>query len=203
MGRVVLVLLSVLMSWSVSAESFEEGTHYEALLLGKQTRAPEVREFFSYYCIHCYRFESKVEAIKAGLPKGVSFAKTHVDFMPYKNPEMRSGIVRSFLALEMMGAEADVGAKLFERLHKRRLPLESLEDVADVVAEAGLNRQEFMDVVDSFPVAMAEHKAKDRQRYAQLRGVPSLVVNGKFRINMGKVNEPEELNRLIEYLLQK
>ncbi len=207
MGRVVLVWLSVvlsaLMSFSVFAENFEEGIHYETLLHGKKARAPEVREFFSYYCIHCYRFESKVEQIKAGLPAGVAFAKTHVDFMPYSNEEMRSGIVRSFLALEMMGQEASIGQKLFEHLHKHGQKLESLEDVADVVAKAGGDRQEFLAALDSFPINVAERLAKDLQRRAQLRGVPALVVNGKFRIKMRKVNEPKELNQLIEYLLQQ
>jgi len=203
MGRVVFVVLSLLVAWSVSADNFEEGTHYETLFLGKKTREPEVREFFSYYCIHCYRFESKVEQVKAGLPEGVAFAKTHVDFMPYKIKEMRSGIVRSFLALEMMGEEGAVGQKLFEHLHKHGQKLESLEDVADVVAAAGANRQAFMEALDSFPVNVAERRAKDLQRYAELRGVPTLVVNGKYRIHMGKVNEPQELNRLIEYLLQQ
>ncbi len=71
---------ALLLSVSAHAAKFEQGTHYKVLDVEKSA-TPKVTEFFSFYCPHCYKFESVVENLKPALADGVKFEKVHVAFM--------------------------------------------------------------------------------------------------------------------------
>ena len=58
-------LLTVLL-FAVCAQAvpLKEGEHYE-VINQQSTAKPEVKEFFSYYCPHCFAFEPLAERLKA------------------------------------------------------------------------------------------------------------------------------------------
>ena len=83
----------LLYSTGVTEGEFVAGEHYRVLENAERRRpgAPiEVREFFSYGCIHCKNFDPLIEAWHADLPKGVSFARTAVSFSPGPFPHRRT-----------------------------------------------------------------------------------------------------------------
>ena len=48
------------------------------------TGEPQVLEFFSFYCPHCYQFEQVYhvsENVKKALPAGTKMTKYHVEFL--------------------------------------------------------------------------------------------------------------------------
>ena len=60
LAGLLIVLLMPLMSM---AANYQEGKQY-SVVGNKASAKPEVREFFSFYCPHCFRFEPFFANIK-------------------------------------------------------------------------------------------------------------------------------------------
>ena len=56
MKKIFTLLAACFFTLSVSAQTLKEGVHHE-VISETATQKPEVREFFSYYCPHCLKFE--------------------------------------------------------------------------------------------------------------------------------------------------
>ncbi|MCE9905068.1 DsbA family protein, partial [Hafnia paralvei] len=83
MKKILLALVGIAMAFGASAAQFSEGDQY--VKLDKSiTGEPQVLEFFSFYCPHCYEFEEVYhvsDAVRKGLPEGVKMTKYHVEFL--------------------------------------------------------------------------------------------------------------------------
>lgn len=83
MKNVWLALVGIVMAFSVTAAQFTDGKQY--LTLDKPvTGEPQVLEFFSFYCPHCYQFEEVYQvpkAVKKALPEGTKMTRYHVEFL--------------------------------------------------------------------------------------------------------------------------
>ena len=79
----ILFLLGALFSFNAFAANLEEGKQY--IQVGQTASAqPEVIEFFSFYCPHCYAFEMEYhipKQVAESLPKGTEFKQYHVNFL--------------------------------------------------------------------------------------------------------------------------
>ncbi|MBF3320904.1 protein disulfide oxidoreductase DsbA, partial [Leptospira borgpetersenii serovar Hardjo-bovis] len=56
MKKIWLALAGMVMAFSVSAADYSDGKQYNTLEK-PVAGAPQVMEFFSFYCPHCYQFE--------------------------------------------------------------------------------------------------------------------------------------------------
>jgi len=65
----------------VTATEFTQGDYYVEIE-GNITKNKEIREFFSFYCPHCYNQEPLMNDLKASMPDDATFKKNHVDSMP-------------------------------------------------------------------------------------------------------------------------
>lgn len=73
MKKVWLALVGMVMAFSASAAQFTDGTQYQTLNR-PVTGEPQVLEFFSFYCPHCYQFEEVYhvpQAVKKPCQKGL------------------------------------------------------------------------------------------------------------------------------------
>lgn len=83
MKKIWLALAGLVLAFSASAAQYEDGKQYtttEKPVAG----APQVLEFFSFFCPHCYQFEEVLhisDNVKKKLPEGVKMTKYHVNFM--------------------------------------------------------------------------------------------------------------------------
>ena len=78
-----IALVGLVLAFSASAAQFTDGQQY--VTLDKPVAGePQVMEFFSFFCPHCYQFERVYhvgDAVKKTLPEGVKVTKYHVDFL--------------------------------------------------------------------------------------------------------------------------
>ena len=105
MKKIAVLFIAMVFSTMASAIPlrFEEGKHYE--VVGKIASAtPNVTEYFSFYCPHCYKFEGIVRSLEESLPKGVKFKKSHVDFMRSASPETQRALSRAMVVGEKNGS---------------------------------------------------------------------------------------------------
>jgi len=87
MKKIGLLLIGMLMSFGAAAAQFSDGQQYTTLDK-PVTGEPQVLEFFSFYCPHCYQFEQVFHVsdnIRKNLPEGTKMTKYHVEFLgwPY------------------------------------------------------------------------------------------------------------------------
>jgi thiol:disulfide interchange protein DsbA len=73
----------MILAFSASAAQFTDGKQY--ITLDKPVAGePQVLEFFSFYCPHCYQFEEVLHVsdnVKKKLPEGTKMTKYHVEFL--------------------------------------------------------------------------------------------------------------------------
>ncbi|WP_352289794.1 DsbA family protein, partial [Psychrobacter sp. GW64-MNA-CIBAN-0177] len=73
------------------AANFEVGNQYTVIDIEKST-TPQVTEYFSFYCPHCFKFEPVAHAIEENLPTGAVFIKNHVNFLGGVSPQAQSNL---------------------------------------------------------------------------------------------------------------
>lgn len=93
MKKIWLALAGLVLAFSASAAQYEDGKQYTTLEK-PVAGAPQVLEFFSFFCPHCYQFEEVLhisDNVKKKLPEGVKMTKYHVNFMGGDLGKDRSG----------------------------------------------------------------------------------------------------------------
>jgi thiol:disulfide interchange protein DsbA len=194
-----LFLGLLLLPLTTQAIEYKEGTHYEVI---KPTASPtpEVREFFSFYCGHCYKFEPFMANLKKSLPDNVAFKKTHVDFL---GREMGPQLTKAYAAAEILQVEDKVASLLFEQIQIQRKPVNGEADILALFEQAGISQEEAQGALESFPVTGLASQMKRATETFAIRGVPTVIVNGKYEVNRASVRSKKEFLALVNFLTQK
>ncbi|AGH82513.1 thiol:disulfide interchange protein DsbA [Psychromonas sp. CNPT3] len=194
-----LFLGLILLPLSAQAKEFTEGVNYE-VVKETATETPEVMEFFSYYCPHCFKFEPIIKTLRANLDENVSIKKNHVDFL---GQGMGPQLTRALAAAEMLNVEDKVSSMIFDQLHTQRRAINGQKDILAIFEQAGISNKEAQGAMESFPVVGLASQMKRNTETFNIRAVPAIIVNGKYQVNTGSVRSEEELIELITYLTKK
>ncbi|MBQ4834154.1 thiol:disulfide interchange protein DsbA/DsbL [Pseudoalteromonas sp. MMG010] len=204
LNKLKLGLLILCLPIAAFAASFEEGKHYETIKVEKSKNL-QITEFFSFYCPHCYNFEPVAHALEENLPKGAVFIKNHVNFLGGASPQAQSNLSYAYLIAKKHGVESAVAAQIFNSIHKLRAPLLNITDVKKLMELNGISNEVFDKDLVSMPIVVAEQEMEDKQnqysKLGALTGVPTFIVNDKYKINVNAVKSQEELNELATFLL--
>ncbi|WP_404342223.1 thiol:disulfide interchange protein DsbA/DsbL [Pseudoalteromonas mariniglutinosa] len=194
---------------STYAAQYEEGIHYD-VVSERATRTPEVKEFFSFYCPACNNMEALIGEFKPKLDSGVKFKKSHVDFVGVRDTEHQKMISQALATAEVLPQKDKIIAAMFNHIHTKRARFNELADIKDVFIAQGVDSDKFDKLFSSFSVRTLGSKMKRDQEYFKqkgaLRGVPTFIVNGKYKLNLGDesgITEAEEISKLINYLAAK
>lgn len=187
MKKLLGLFSALIFSASVFAVDLQEGVHYEVIdKKSSGTVKPEVKEFFSYYCPHCMTFEPLAKSLKEKSKKeGFKFVKSHVDFLRAAGPEIQFMLTKALVASERLKAP-QVNDAIFNYIQKQRAAITSERDIRNIFVINGVDGEKFDKVFNSFAVTSAAKKMKKVQdeysRKGILTGVPTFVVNGKYKI---------------------
>lgn len=161
---------------------YQAGTHYQVIEDPPPRRPGEpirVREFFSYGCIHCRNFDPLIEDWKRTLPEDVVFERTPAAFSP-----VWTLLAQGYYALEEVGALEENHDRLFRAIHDNRRQFLSPEMLADFVDGYGTTREAFLRAFESPAVRRKVRETEVAQRALGITGVPTLVVNDRYRVGM-------------------
>lgn len=181
---------------------FNEGVHYTVVSEAK-TEKPTVTEFFSLFCGHCYQGESMFQEFAKGLPEGTSFKKSHVTYIPRDKPEVGNGIVQAFIAMEKLGKSKELTKVFFDYIHKEQKDIASLAAIKEIFVANGVTAEEFETAYNDKEVAAAATLMQKAWMDKQIESVPTLVVNGKYRVNMRSLENTQQMDSLVKFLLKK
>jgi thiol:disulfide interchange protein DsbA len=194
--------LLVLVAGTASAQmAFVEGTDYQAISPAVKTSQPDkvvVTEIFWYGCPHCFRFEPYVERWAASLPEGVVFEQVPSSL----NPRW-SELARAYYAFKMMGAHEQTHKALFEAIHLKRERLGSLDSMAKFATEQGLDEKLFRQDYASFPVDTQIRKDIQKEKRYGHRGVPAVIVNGKYLVSASLAGSNERMIQIMSFLVEQ
>lgn len=184
----------------VQAADYREGVHYKKLSQQQTSSGDKVKvlEFFWYGCPHCYTFEPFVNAWKKTKPANVDFARVPAIFRPEWEVQ-----ARAYYALKSMGVIEEVHGKIFSAMHKDKKRLDTKARMADFVEKNGVDRKKFSRKYDSFAVDSKVRKAKKKIKTYQLKGVPSVAVNGKYLVSASMAGSFGNMIEIVDYLIAK
>ncbi|MBI6621470.1 thiol:disulfide interchange protein DsbA/DsbL [Pseudomonas corrugata] len=158
----------------------------------------EVVELFWYGCPHCYAFEPVINPWAEKLPSDVNFVRIPAMF---GGPWDAHG--QMFLTLESMGVEDQVHAAVFNAIQKEKKRLTDPEEMAEFLATQGVDKDKFLATFNSFAIKGQINKAKELAKKYEITGVPTMVVNGKYRFDIGSAGGANEALQLADKLIAK
>ena len=207
--KAVLMAATLGLAANASAVQYEEGKHYETID-ARASKKPEVKEFFSFYCPHCNNFEPVVKELKTLLKDGVKFKKSHVDFSGPRDPEIQTILAQGYATANVLPQKDALVAAVFNHIHGKRARINELADMKDIFVSQGVSAEDFDKYYNSFSVrTMASKMKRDQEYYQQkgaLKGVPTFIVNGKYRVILGAdsgISDAKSMADLINYLANK
>lgn len=196
--------LFVLLTVALGAQAdthWQEGKHYERLGTPVNTFSDdkiEVAEVFWYGCPHCYSLKPVIEAWEEDLAEDINFV-----LLPAALGRNWEPHAYAFYASEALGAYDKTHDALFEALAGERRQLDSAEKLADYLAEHDVDRDAFIKAYNSFGVNAKVQQAQAIIRGARVTGVPTLLVNGKYKTSSSMAGGHEAMLDVVDYLVEK
>ncbi|EPT6934135.1 thiol:disulfide interchange protein DsbA [Cronobacter malonaticus] len=180
MKKIWLALAGMVMAFSVSAADYSDGKQYNTLEK-PVAGAPQVMEFFSFYCPHCYQFEEVLhvsDSVKKKLPAGTKMTKYHVEFLG----PLGKDLTQAWAVAMAMGIEDKITAPMFEAVQKTQT-VQTPADIRKVFIDVGVKPEEYDAAWNSFVVKSLVAQQEKAAADVGLQGVPAMYVNGKYQLN--------------------
>jgi thiol:disulfide interchange protein DsbA len=159
----------------------------------------EVTEFFSYACPHCNDLNPHILRWAAKLPADVVFKRVPVGF----NSPFYQLMARLYYTLEVIGELPRLDDAVFNAIHVKGLKLIDEKSILDWVTAQGVDAKKFSDAYNSFGVSSKVKRADQVAQTSKIRGVPALVVDGRYLVVGQTVKTQADLLALTDKLIDK
>ncbi len=183
------------------AEEYVPGRHYEILDNPTITRNPskvEVVEVFWFGCNHCYSLESYIQPWKRNLPNDVDFWKSHITW----NAQAETH-ARLFYSAKALGIEEKAIPAAFTAIWREGRNLLGNSEVEYFFKGFGVEKERYLSVSNSFGVNNAVKQANNRMRQWAVTGVPTIIVNGKYKVSGTREIGTSKLLDVVDFLIEK
>lgn len=196
--KAVFVFLLV---FGVMGLSQAESTSYEQLSPPQPTQNPdkvEVIEFFWYGCPHCYHFEPMLEAWLKNKPENVDFIRQPAVFS-----KLWALHAKAYYTAEALGVLDKVHADFFDTIQNKRQKLVDKDELAEFFAQHGVDKADFEAAYDSFLVDAKLRQARAMAPRYGVTGVPTIIVNGKYKITARLAGSQENMIKVMNDLIKR
>jgi protein dithiol oxidoreductase (disulfide-forming) len=192
------------------------GVHYFLINPPQPTGLPagkiEVTEIFSYACPGCNRFAPVADRLQAALP-----ANALMDYLPasFRPDEDWPMFQRAYFAAKEMAIDQRTHNAMFDAVwnsgelavfdkatQRAKRPAPTIADAAEFYAKAaGVKPEAFLATAGSFAVDVRIRQADELIRNYGVSETPSIVVNGKYRLNPVSAGGYEQTIELVKWLV--
>ena len=183
------------------AEEYVQGRHYQILDNPTVTRNPskiEVVEVFWFGCNHCYALESYIQPWKKDLPNDVDFWKSHITW----NAQAETH-ARLFYSAKALGIEEKAIPAAFTAIWREGRNLLGNSEIEYFFKGFGIEKERYLSVSNSFGVNNAVKQANNRMRQWAVTGVPTIIVNGKYKVSGTREIGTSKLLEVVDFLIEK
>ena len=199
----LLSALSLFLAFTLpsAAQEFKEDVNFFPLLVEQPVRTGdriEVLEIFWYGCPHCYALEPYLKKWLKNKPEFVEFVQ-----LPAVLNRSWAFDARVFYTFVALGLIDELHEAYFDAIHKDRRRMKKVEQVASWAQEQGVDPQLILDTFNSFGVdSMLANATQMSGRY-EADGVPTIIIDGKYRTTVSLAGGHNEIIDLINYLAQR
>jgi thiol:disulfide interchange protein DsbA len=196
----VISTLALLLAFAlpVTGQEYEQGINYFPLKIPQPVHTGdkiEVLELFWYRCPHCFELEPYLNKWLKSKPDFIEYVR-----LPAVLNRSWAFDARVFYTFVALGLVDSLHEAYFEAIHTDRKRIVTIEQLADWVADKGQDPQQILDTFNSFGVdSMVAHAADMSGRY-ETDGVPTIIVDGKYRTKVSLAGGHNELIDLMNYL---
>ncbi len=179
---------------------FAEGEHYTTLADPRRVRGDkvEVMEFFSYACIHCFNFDPELEAWATANEDRVEFVRT-----PAVGSNLWRLLGRTYYTMAELEILDDNHTALFREIHDVRRPLDSPEKLTAFFVDRGVSENAFRSMFNSPLVNRQLETADQMARRLRVASVPTIIVNGKYMVNITSTVGITRMLQVMDHLVDK
>jgi len=187
---------------------YKEGENFTRLVPTQPTVGGadkiEVAEAFMYSCPHCFHLEPFVNKWAEHKDSGIRLVRIPVMFNQLAVLHGQLYYTEVFLAKSgKLKDPVAFRSMVFEEYHNRGNRLTSETAIQRLFARAGVSEEDFQRTWKSFEVNQALRVAQDLARRYGIDSVPTIVVNGKYRTDVGEAGGPEELFAVVDELVAR
>tara|TARA_Y100001936_G_scaffold252786_1_gene314102 strand:+ start:3287 stop:3937 length:651 start_codon:yes stop_codon:yes gene_type:complete len=178
-----------------------KGQDYAVLLNPQPTTSGkkiEVLEFFWYGCPSCYKLHPKIKSWKKRIPKDVSLKYIPTIFRKNWIPG-----AKTFYTLEVLGKINELHDKIYKAIHVDKIDLAKEETLFNWIEQQGIDRKKFINIYNSFSIANKSSHSSQMSRKYGLKGVPSLIIDGRYLISGRMGSTPQDNIRALNELINK
>ena len=198
--------LLLVFSFSTSAMAgIDEGIEYKRVSPAQPTITKnkiEVVELFWYGCPHCFHFEPELKAWLAKKPDNVVFYRIPAIFNASWALHARAFYTAKSLGF-FDGGKIAFHDAFFDEIHKNKKRLNNKKDIQSFFAKFGVSTEDFNNTFDSFAVNTKVSRAAALSKRYQVEGVPTLIVNGKYRTDGPLAGGRKGMIKVLDFLIEK
>ena len=160
--------------------------------------AVEVVEFFWYGCPHCFALQPHIEAWQKRKPANVTFRLVAAPLNPAWTIHSRA-----YYAAELLGEVERFHNALFDQIHKGKNHMRRESDIVEFAASLGIDPDKFREAMNSFAVETNMRRAMQLADAYRISGVPTIGVNGKFKITASMAGGYPQMIEVLDRLLAR
>lgn len=203
--RLFMAMVMAALFSNMAIAGIDEGIEYKRVSPAQPTITRdkvEVVELFWYGCPHCFHFEPDLNKWLANKPDNVEFVRVPAVFNPVWALHARAYYAAVTLGLYDNGKHEFHGA-FFDEIHKHKKRLDNKNALRTFFARFGVSAEDFNNTFESFAVNTKVNRAADLSKRYQLDGVPSLIVNGKYRTDGPMAGGQKGMLKVLDFLIKK
>lgn len=196
----VIIYVSTIVVTDIPMGDYQLGVHYEEVENPRRLRAEkiEVMEFFSYGCIHCYNLESELQKWLQKNSDKINYVRSPAMF-----DDAWHILGQSYYTTEVLAIKAQNHLAFFHEIQIRKNPLTSLDRLASYFDGKGTTSAEYKTAFNSPATKRMVAAADQRQRRFRISSVPTIIVNGKFRVQTSAKVGRSRLLDVVDYLVDR
>jgi len=159
----------------------------------------EVLDVFWYGCPHCYNFLPHMAQWESeDKPDYVTVRR-----MPAVFRESWVAHAKAFYTAKALGIAEEIHRPLFNEIHERNNRLDTKKSLMEFFARHGVEREAFADTYDSFSVEQSVRRAIAMQDRYGVMGTPTVIVNGKYRVDGRTAGSFENMVKVADALARR
>jgi thiol:disulfide interchange protein DsbA len=210
-------LVLIVAAGTCSAQNWVEGKNYFRITPPQPTSVPagkvEVMEVFSYGCPACNAFQGAIKQLKAALPPNAQMVYLPASFIPAEDWPM---FQRAYFTAQALGIAEKTHDAMFNAIwvtrelsaidpvtNRIKSSIPTIEDAAKFYERtAGVKAETFLATAKSFGVEAKMRMADAEISAADVTGTPTIIVNGKYRLQIQTTGGSlEQMIQCVKYLV--